>query len=151
MYKNTNSNIKAEIRDYIYNKIEKVNPTNCLTLPNLNFDLENKLSKISKVHCLEIDKNIYKQQKKLASNNITIKNKEAFDYLKASKEKFGGLWLDFCGSLTPTIKNNLLWLVQSNKLEKEAIIAITLLRGRECYAQEIVSKLKLNYIEEWRR
>lgn len=158
-YNQLHSKEKQKVRDKIITTIQKEfkgkYSVRGLSLPNLNFNIEdtiNKSFKESCVDCLEIDPKVYNRQLSLPmSNNKFFYKEDVFKWLKTTWIKgYDWMFLDFCGALQNKVKNNLLELVQSDKLKDNCIIAITLLKGREA-ANVIKFTNKLNITpEQWR-
>lgn len=149
MYNNHYSAQKEYTRNIVYNLVrtyKRKEPLNVLTLPSTNFVLEEKLLELDnvKLTCTENDPIIHSAQKKHflyreIKKSGDFRFKDAFTLVRESHSKFGVIWLDLCGGFGNTNLNNIFSLVQSNKLEKEAYVALTLMKGREKDSEKLHS------------
>src|SRR6476661_1301184 len=135
MYKAKDSIYKEAARDLILRRLRKhvgeKEIRNCITLPNLNFSLEERILKLSneaKMDCYEIDHSTYLEAKEKKPTSIQLKNQDVF---LCDKEKpYSFIWLDFCNSYTEGFINKIAEFLSKVKFDKKAIFAVTLMKNR---------------------
>jgi hypothetical protein len=145
MYNNHESIQKDKTRNILLKAIKLyLNPTKLVgfSLPSSNFIFEKKLLamfKNSTLDCVERDKEVYIEGVKTlrGTANIRFREQEAFDFLKESEKHYNFIWLDLCAALNPTDVNNFLSVIQSNVLQKEAIVAVTFMSRRETSSKKM--------------
>ncbi len=133
-FSNHNSIEKRRSREKVYKVIQgnKKRPLNVLTLPSTNFLLEKRIAKLKGIEliCVERDPVIYKQA---LSNSCASRylSGDVFDWIHALQIKFDVLWLDLCSPLSMKLRNDIFYLIQSDKLSSNCFFAITLMAARE--------------------
>ena len=127
--------VRQTIIDTVKKEFKNQYSVRGLSLPNLNFTIETELTKSFKlgvVDCIEHDVKVYNRQLALPiSNKMFFHNTDVFTWLRITPMKYDWMFIDLCGSLQLRVKNNLISLIQSDKLKDNCIIALTLLKGRE--------------------
>lgn len=112
---------KEYIRDNVFFFLQDCK--HVLTLPNLYFGLEKKLTKEGvKVDCAEYKVNTFKQQQKIAPDNITLFYNDVKDI---DVTKYDGIFLDLCGTFNKSADAVLKRINYGTK------ISITFLMARE--------------------
>lgn len=150
-YNKQESTTKHEIREELFSKIDRLGkgPKTCITLPNLNFWLENIIIESypgSKCYCYELNPFIYQEQKKInLSKNIKLINDDIFDCNHNKVYDF--VWLDLCGGFTVKNIDNTINMLQNLKFSKRSIFALTLTTQRQDNAVDVYEKKFKNYKE----
>lgn len=111
---------KVQIREFVEEFLG--NCKSVLTLPNLYFELEDNLAQKAKVVCYEQDREIYNQQKVLASPNIELK---LGNVLNTDPTMYDGMFLDFCGPFPLKLLGFL------KKVQTNSKLVLTFLAARE--------------------
>lgn len=135
-YKNHNSKAKHKSRELLKRCIDrnigdKGRIKNMATLPADNFIFEGMFNENKwAIHCFEKNKEVWNRGigKHVGQHYI---NRDIFTELRKNICSYDVIWLDLCGNLTPKTINSLIPVFQGNSTKKEAIVAITLAKGRE--------------------
>lgn len=118
--------IRNEIKNIILSLSKCSTPLKVFTLPNLNFEVENlAINKGASVTCCEIDKQIYKQQTKIANKNINLINKKMS--LVVKNNVWDVAWLDACGPISKELLDSL----DNIKISKDGQLIVTIGAARE--------------------
>jgi hypothetical protein len=119
---------KNSIRELILDTIDNIDIKHgrVLTLPCLNFTLENILSEKLKVHTIEREYDYYNQQLRITKDNRRITNYHStvLEHLINTNYYYDYAYLDFCGYITKEMVAALALINCSN-------IALTVLAKRE--------------------
>lgn len=145
---------KQKSRDKIYNEViaKKGRSLNVLTLPSTNFILERELVKIKGVNltCVEKERSIYMGALN-KSCTTEYYNNEVFEYLEYTDKVFDVIWLDLCCQLSLNVVRKFLYLIQSGKLSRDGVIALTVMATRENDANIIPHVFDCSTVEDFRR
>ena len=130
-------NVKGEIRSLLLNSLPEPKYKNAVTLPCLNFELENILVERGyKVHTIEQDVQVYEQQLKLPMGkriyNYYISATEFFVTRYGNRYDFA--YLDFCSQIT---KGMMTSLSHCNA----TVVGLTVLKARDIYAVELLDTM----------
>lgn len=132
----TNGKCKAYIRKEIIQLIKDTSPTKVLTLPNLNFEVENvAIKKKATVVCCEIDKKIFSHQKKIANKKIQLKNELVSNVI--STDTWDLAWVDSCGPASEELFSS----INNAKISKKGIFIITIGAAREHHNYRIGDRI----------
>jgi hypothetical protein len=135
-----------------------LSPLNALTLPALEFEIEQKLLRDNKyctLNMCEINPEVYKKQKKhklLTNQSSTYTTQSIHHYNHDVFELSGVLdlnfvWLDLCSYLTESLFTKLINFLSGTTFLPYGVFAITLMSSRECKdAKKFYSRLQRQYL-----